>query len=275
MASGLGSYDRIQNLLVTPSWEDERTLLVKMRENDTFVPLAPIDNSRKAELHPTEIPLDTFPNPGSPVISVKNATIRPALDASPAVSNVSFSMEQGSILMIVGPIGAGKSTLVRALLGELGCDRGEICVRSPRVSYCAQIPWLFHGTIRQNICGGEELSKTIDETWYRTVVKACALDVDISRFAMGDHTVIGNNGISLSGGQRQRIALARALYLKNDIFILDDVFSASDASTQQVVFQATLGPNGLVRKLNSTAVLVTHTGIYRLPLTDPVAGWLD
>ena len=103
-------------------------------------------------------------------------------------------------------------------------------------------------------------AEPIEETWYRTVLNACALEVDISRFAVGDHTIVGNKGISLSGGQRQRIALARALNSKNDIFILDDVFSAVDASTQQIIFGRIFGQDGLLGKLNATTVLITHKG---------------
>ena len=137
VASGLGSYDRIQNFLRTPTWDDGRTQLVQMPKSDTTIPLIPANHSHNATVQLGNIPMDSTPSPGSIVISAKNATLRPALDTSPVINEISFSVESGSILMIVGPVGAGKTTLVKGLLGEIACDRGNFCVQTSRVSYCA------------------------------------------------------------------------------------------------------------------------------------------
>jgi ABC-type bacteriocin/lantibiotic exporter with double-glycine peptidase domain len=85
--------------------------------------------------------------------------------------------------------------------------------------------------------------------------------VDISIQADGDRIITGSKGVTLGGGQKQRVALARALYTRNDLFIVDDVFSALDGSTERVVFERTFSKSGLLRKLGSTVILVTHTSI--------------
>jgi ATP-binding cassette, subfamily C (CFTR/MRP), member 1 len=190
-------------------------------------------------------------------IAIENATIKASSSAEFAVHNVTINMRKSSITMIVGPVGCGKSTLLKALLGEVTCISGSITIADTRIAYCAQTPWLPNGTVQQAICGYES-NATADEKWYTHVVQACALDVDIAKLADGDQTVIGSGGATLSGGQKQRIALARAVYSRNDIVILDDVLSALDGKTQTMVAEQLLGRQGIFRKLKTTVVLVTH-----------------
>jgi ATP-binding cassette, subfamily C (CFTR/MRP), member 4 len=94
------------------------------------------------------------------------------------------------------------------LLGELPLTSGILDVRGT-ISYAAQEPWLFAGSIRQNILFGE----AFDAKRYKEVIKVCALEKDFVQFPYGDQTVVGERGISLSGGQRARVALARYLTL--------------------------------------------------------------
>ena len=101
-----------------------------------------------------------------------------------------------------------------------------------------------------------------DATWYSTVIHACALNTDIATFPLGDDTAVGTKGVSLSGGLRQRIALARAMYSRKKLVIIDDALSGLDANTSQMVFDRTLGSQGLCKNLGSTVVFATHAVRY-------------
>lgn len=244
-ASSLGCFDRIQAYLLTSPREDKRILLdgttsqpsqpaPKPQPSDNGIELSNRYNMKTSSL-------------ASASLVVEDVTLRPSQKASVVLENISFNVTKGSILMIAGPVGAGKTTLLKALLGEINCDSGKISTRTTRISYCAQSPWLSNCSIQQNICGPIDASSAIDETWYQAVVHACALEPDISALEEGDRTIVGSKGLTLSGGQRQRIALARALYARNELFVLDDVFSALDGSTERIVFERAFGKNGLLR----------------------------
>jgi ATP-binding cassette subfamily C (CFTR/MRP) protein 1 len=153
-----------------------------------------------------EIELETFRSetPIEDMVYLTQATIRPAPSASPAISDVSFSVPKGSLTMIIGIVGSGKSTLLKAIAGELRCDTGSISVASKSFAYCSQMPWLQNASIRNIICSLSD-SGTQDEEWYRIVIHACALNQDISELPDLDNTIIGSRGVVLSGGQKQRL----------------------------------------------------------------------
>jgi ABC-type bacteriocin/lantibiotic exporter with double-glycine peptidase domain len=159
--------------------------------------------------------------------------------------------------MITGPVGAGKSTLLKAVLGEISCEMGSIQVETRRMAYCSQTPWLPSCTVQEAICGGVN-GQVVDEKWYKTVIDTCALTYDIPTFSAGNQTRIGSRGVALSGGQKQRIALARALYARPKIAILDDVLSALDKRTKTTVVERLLGDAGIFQKIGCTVILVTH-----------------
>lgn len=98
------------------------------------------------------------------------------------------------------------------------------------------------------------------EPWYTAVIRACALEQDILDFPKGHSTLVGNAGISLSGGQKQRLAIARAVYSRKSLVVLDDVFSGLDAGTEEKFFNRLLGKQGLLRRNHVTVILVTHAG---------------
>jgi len=135
------------------------------------------------------------------------------------------------------------------ILGEQRPIKGNSSVQG-RLAYAPQEPWIFSGTIRQNILCGLAL----DVTRYSKVIQAAALESDLSKFPHGDETQVGERGISLSGGQKARIGLARCLYVEADIYILDDPLSAVDAHVGKHIFEnAIMGfLKGKIR------VLVTH-----------------
>jgi ABC-type multidrug transport system fused ATPase/permease subunit len=98
--------------------------------------------------------------------------------------------------------------------------------------YCAQTPWVFFASFRENIL----FSSVYDDAWYNKVIDACCLRRDISLLPNGDMTMIGERGINLSGGQKARLALARAVYSRADIYVLDDVLAAVDAQVSRKLF---------------------------------------
>uniref|UniRef100_A0A8C3AM35 Multidrug resistance-associated protein 4 n=1 Tax=Cyclopterus lumpus TaxID=8103 RepID=A0A8C3AM35_CYCLU len=146
-----------------------------------------------------------------------------SLDA-PSLENISITMKSHQLLTVIGPVGAGKSSLLSAILGELPHDTGILKVTG-QLTYAAQQPWVFPGTIRSNILFGREL----DPQKYERVLQACALKRDLELLPDGDLTLIGDRGATLSGGQRARVNLARAVYQDADIYLLDDPLSAVDA----------------------------------------------
>ncbi|KAL6807485.1 P-loop containing nucleoside triphosphate hydrolase protein [Trichoderma camerunense] len=171
-----------------------------------------------------------------------------------ALRRISVRIAHGKLLMVIGPVGSGKSLLTKAILGEVAIVGGNISLSSNELGYCGQTIWLRNTTVRENIIAGSPF----DEVWYSTVVHACAMDVDIGRFANGDLHVVGSGGVNLSGGQKQRIALARAIYARRKLLILDDIFSGIDAKTEGLIFHRLWGFNGLLRQLQTTVVLATH-----------------
>ncbi|KAK9720655.1 ABC transporter [Popillia japonica] len=163
--------------------------------------------------------------------------------------DITFEVPAGKLCALIGPVGAGKSSTLQLLLGELPTDAGEIRIGG-KISYAAQEPWLFGSSVRGNILFGQEY----DKRKYSKVVQVCALEKDFKQFPYGDNTLVGERGVSLSGGQRARINLARAVYREADIYFLDDPLSAVDAHVGRSLFdQCVMG------YLDSkTRILVTH-----------------
>jgi ABC-type multidrug transport system fused ATPase/permease subunit len=162
--------------------------------------------------------------------------------------NISFS--QG-LNVICGEVGAGKTALLEALLGELDQKSGYPFRFEEAVGYCAQRPWLQSMSIRDNIL----FSAPYEEERYKNVLEACALTTDMVNFKHGDRSNIGENGIGLSGGQKARVALARAVYSRASILLLDDPISALDHQTADFILNNCL--SGELMK-DRTIILVTH-----------------
>ncbi|NXS19468.1 MRP4 protein, partial [Mystacornis crossleyi] len=168
---------------------------------------------------------------------------------TPALQQISFTVRRGELLAVIGPVGAGKSSLLSAVLGELPTDKGLINVTG-RIAYVSQQPWVFSGTVRSNILFDKEYEKEK----YEKVLKVCALKKDLELLANGDLTVIGDRGATLSGGQKARVNLARAVYQDADIYLLDDPLSAVDAEVGRHLFEKCIC-QALHQKIS---VLVTH-----------------
>ncbi|KAI4565330.1 hypothetical protein MJT46_009673 [Ovis ammon polii x Ovis aries] len=151
---------------------------------------------------------------------------------TPTLQGLSFTVRPGELLAVVGPVGAGKSSLLSALLGELPPSQGKVSVLG-KIAYVSQQPWLFPGTVKSNILFG----KKYEEERYKEVIKACALEEDLQNLKERDLTVTGDGGTPLSEGQKARVSLARAVYQDADIYLLDDPLSAVDTEVSRHLFE--------------------------------------
>ncbi|XP_018650282.1 putative multidrug resistance associated protein [Schistosoma mansoni] len=174
------------------------------------------------------------------------------------LKNITLQVQWGELIGVIGPVGSGKSSLLLSILGELRSVvseelRNESIKTNPRLryAYVGQTPWLHSGTIRENILFGSDC----DLAWMNTVIEACALKADLAKLPNGLDTDVGEaGGSSLSGGQRARVALARAVYQKADVYLLDDPLSALDVDVgQQIITNCLLGLLS-----GKTRIIVTH-----------------
>ncbi|RHY49978.1 hypothetical protein DYB30_010925 [Aphanomyces astaci] len=172
---------------------------------------------------------------------------------APTLKDISLQLEPGTLTMVVGAVGSGKSSLVSAILGDVHVTSGSRHVRA-RFSYVNQESWIQHATVRDNIVFVSDL---YDLDLYDRVIRACQLSPDLAMLPKGDLTEIGERGINLSGGQKARISLARAMYQTNaDVFLLDDPLSALDVHVANAVFSECM--LGLLRGKTSLLVLTSH-----------------
>ncbi|PAV84153.1 hypothetical protein WR25_11358 isoform B [Diploscapter pachys] len=167
------------------------------------------------------------------------------------LQDIIISIDRGALIAVVGRVGTGKSSLLNALLGEMGKLRGQISINGD-VAYVPQQPWIQNMSVRDNITFG----KPFDRKRYNQVLHACALKPDLKILPNGDLTEIGEKGINLSGGQKARVSLARAIYQNLDVYLLDDPLSAVDAHVGRHIFEKVLSPYGMLR--TKTRILVTH-----------------
>ncbi|KAK4042218.1 P-loop containing nucleoside triphosphate hydrolase protein [Parachaetomium inaequale] len=185
--------------------------------------------------------------------------------------NINVTFPKGELSVISGKTGTGKSLMLAAILGEVDVLGGTLYVpRAPPLSerhddkankgnwiipeaiaYVAQIPWIENASIKDNILFG----LPYDEDRYNKTVEVCALKKDLEMLNDGENTEIGANGINLSGGQKWRVTLARAIYSRAGILVLDDIFSAVDAHVGRHIFEKCL--NGELAA-GRTRILVTH-----------------
>ena len=168
------------------------------------------------------------------------------------LKEINTQFPHGALVVVVGRVGAGKSSLLSALLGDIDKFSGKVMVDCTSVAYVSQQPWIQNCTVKENVLFGSDL----DDQWYRETVDSCALKDDLKQFSGGDSTLIGENGINLSGGQKQRVSIARAVYKKADLYLLDDPLSALDSGTSNHVFTCAISNSGVLR--GSTRILVTH-----------------
>ncbi|CAD0099756.1 unnamed protein product, partial [Aureobasidium mustum] len=175
-------------------------------------------------------------------------------DGSTTLKDIDLSLSRNQLNIVCTVWAQANRLCSKALLGEITVKSGSIVVADDEVAYCSQNSWLWNGTIRENIVGADPP----DDVWLTKVSWACGLDQDFQELPDGIDTRVGNDGTALSGGQKNRISLARAVYSRRSLVLLDDVLSGLDTRTERLVFNRVLGPQGLLRKMKSTVVLATH-----------------
>lgn len=164
--------------------------------------------------------------------------------AARGLHGVSASLARGTLTVVAGPVGSGKTSLLRAVVGLLPLDSGEVrwngetvadlaaFMVPPRCAYVAQVPRLFAESLADNLRLGTD--RDDDALW--EAVRLAAFDGDVAGFPEGLATLIGSRGVRLSGGQSQRAAAARALVHRPDLLVLDDLASALDVETEHALW---------------------------------------
>ncbi|KAF5691416.1 ATP-binding protein cassette (ABC) transporter [Fusarium circinatum] len=194
----------------------------------------------------------TVPIPHYPVgpLRIDHATFRKTKTASFTLSNITLEFAQGGLNVVSGPSGSGKTTLLLSILGETYLESGNV-TRPDDTAYASQSSWLQNETIQANVIFGSPMEKPR----YDRIIEACCLWEDFKDLPAKDMTIVGENGTSLSGGQKARVALARALYCKAPLLLLDDIFAALDAKTAAGVWKHCFCSDLLSGR---TTVLVTN-----------------
>ena len=206
------------------------------------------------ELQPDAVLIeDVTTETGDETVRIRDATFTwDKNEARNALENINYSAHKGELSCIVGRVGSGKSSLLSALLGDLWKIKGEVVLRGT-TAYVAQNPWVMNASVKENIVFGHRF----DQGFYEKTLRACALNDDLSTLPNGDLTEVGERGISLSGGQKARVSLARAVYARADIYLLDDVLSAVDNHVGRHIIDNVLGSKGLLS--GKTRVLATNS----------------
>ena len=201
IATFIAGFDRVQKYLTSPDREDKRGILDTKYANRAS---GGTDGNGSAH-HSDHLVMASGGDDADVAISIDHVVVRPAKTADPVLKNISTNWKKGSLVVCSGAVGTGKTTLAKALLGDLPPDSGVIKTAFGSVAYCAQTAWLINGTIQDVIRGPPGDSTELDEAWYRRVLHACDLEEDLRQLPDGDQTVVGSRGITLSGGQKQRV----------------------------------------------------------------------
>jgi len=186
----------------------------------------------------------------------------------PVLHNLDIAIPRGELVAVIGNVASGKSALLQTVIGELYAAEGAH-VEAPasgsaRLAYCAQVPWIFEGTLRDNVI----LKSTFDEERYQKALYAAALMPDLQILPGGDQVTIGSHGVRLSGGQRARVALARAAYMQElEVVCVDDPFASVDVPAGQHLLDELL--MGQLMQ-NRTRIVVTQPNPQRLRSFDRV-----
>ncbi|EHA28226.1 hypothetical protein ASPNIDRAFT_188758 [Aspergillus niger ATCC 1015] len=243
LISAVGSIERVRVFLMTENTR-EVGFLSSFTSEQTLFP--EMDNLRDMEMKDTEM---------ENAVEALNWSVGWVSTREPVVKRMTFKIRPSTLTIITGPTGCGKSTLLAGLRGETAVAKGYMRCRFPSAAFCSQDPWLQNGTILSNILG----PATYEPRWFREVTQASGLRQDLKSMPLGVQTVVGSKGLSLSGGQKHRVALARALYSRQPLLLLDDIFSGFDAETEKLVIARLFGQSGFCRKHNLTTILATHS----------------
>jgi len=158
------------------------------------------------------------------------------INSSLVLKDIELELQCGSLVAVIGRQGSGKSSLLQALLGEMQKTENSKVEISSSIAYVSQAPWITDGTLRSAITFGE----TFDVERFRKVVIATDLMVEITNLPEGLDTIIGKKGIELNAVQLCKVALARALYAKKQVYLLDDPLGSLSAEKSASIFQSAI-----------------------------------
>lgn len=136
-----------------------------------------------------------------PCATIRNLSAAWSIDTEPVLKDLNIDIQETKITMVVGPVGSGKSTFLKMLMGEIPEYSGSVSTSFTHAAYCSQSPWITFGTIQENIVGASPW----DRPWYDQVTKSCVLQADFQQLPAGDQTKVGVRGSRLSGGQQMRV----------------------------------------------------------------------
>ena len=188
------------------------------------------------------------PAPGprsAPRQPLEHLDVRALTVASRGLTGVDLSLARGTLTVVSGPVGSGKTSLLRAILGLLALDGGEVRWNGrvvvdraaffvpPQCAYVPQVPRLFAESLVDNLRLGHDVSAGA----LHEAVRLAAFEVDVAGFPQGLATMVGARGVRLSGGQSQRAAGARALAHRPELLVLDDLTSALDVETEEQLWE--------------------------------------
>jgi len=194
-------------------------------------------------------------------VEFKNVSFKYPTSNRYALRNVSFKLEDGKSLALVGKTGSSKSTILKLIFREYLPDEGEILIDGVNVAdldlnmltekagYVPQDNFLFSESISENIAFA--FDEEIDQKYIEDAAKMSGVYNDVTSFKKGFDTILGERGVTLSGGQKQRVSIARALIKNPKLLVLDDSLSAVDTDTEKVILEQ-------IAKLQSTMIIVAH-----------------
>lgn len=194
-------------------------------------------------------------------VEFKNISFKYPTSNRYALRNVSFKLEDGKSLALVGKTGSSKSTILKLIFREYLPDEGEILIDGVNVAdldlnmltekagYVPQDNFLFSESIAENIAFA--FDQEIDQKYIEDAAKMSGVYNDVVSFKKGFDTILGERGVTLSGGQKQRVSIARALIKNPKLLVLDDSLSAVDTDTEKIILDQ-------IAKLQSTMIIVAH-----------------
>ncbi|KIJ55549.1 hypothetical protein M422DRAFT_199806 [Sphaerobolus stellatus SS14] len=235
--------------------------MVSVRRLSSFLRASELQSDARKVIHKSNL------QEGDETLVIREGEFEWSKDQTEStLHGIDLTVRKGELVGVLGRVGAGKSSLLSAIIGEMHRVEGEVVV-SGSIAYCPQTPWIMSASVRDNIL----FSHAYDPEFYEMVLDACALRQDLGLLSDGDLTQVGEKGIyfimefsQLSGGQRARISLARAVYARADLSVNFDNQIAVDSHVARHVFGMifsksynVIGPIGILS--SKARILVTNT----------------